>query len=198
MKFVYKQKTQKGGLYIPRNRIGDDVIQTGGIYHRNMGLPEELKRQTMDIAYGVKQRGGLGGFGNIGISQCLDDTRKKMRKKQRGGFFRGNGNSMLTQSLKDMREKMRKKQRGGFYTHGVTAGDKVLKQYSIQKGGSRAGGMGMFGYTHKRGTGWKPKKSKFAKKVTDYVRDVLQLEMLERQKAKAQAKGEKYNPFKNY
>lgn len=154
MKFVYKQKTQKGGLYIPRNRdiFRDGVVQTGGMYHVNIGLPEELKRRTMDIAYGSKQRGGLGGFGNIGISQSLDNMRKNMRKKQRGG----------------------------------------------QKGGSRASGMGMFGYKHKRGTGWKPKKSKFAKKITDYLKDQFQTEMFKQQKAKAEAKGETYNPFKTY
>lgn len=182
MKFVYKQKTQKGGLYIPRNRdiFRDGLVQTGGMYHVNIGLVEELNRLSTDKARSLTQRGGfLRGNGNSMLTQSMKTMRENMRKKQRGGLG-GFGNLGISQPLASTREKMRKKQRGG------------------QKGGSRAGGMGMFGYKHKRGTGWKPKKSKLAKKVTDYVRDVLQLEMMEQQKAKAEAKGEKYNPFKTY
>ena len=116
----YTKHRQKGGLYIPRNRS----------------------------RYGMKQSGGLGGFGNIDISQSMGDMRKRMRKKQRGG--------------------------------------------------SRAGGMGMFGYKHKRGTGWKPKKSKFGRKIKNYIKEQLGLQIMESQRAKAKAQGKTYNPFKTY
>ena len=95
---------------------------------------------------------------------------------QTGGGIAGFGGKWaIDQSLKSMREKMRKKQLGG----------------------SRAGGMGMFGYKHRRGTGWKPKKkSEFSDTVTDYIKDIFGIKIVEAQKARAKAEGRKYDFFK--
>ena len=89
---------------------------------------------------------------------------------------------------------------GGFRNIGISQSMDVMhkRMRKKQRGGSRAGGMGMFGYKHKRGTGWKPKKSKFAGKVKNYIKEQFGLQIMESQRAKAKAQGKRYNPFKTY